>query len=193
MQGKQIDLPTVEQIETELKREDNKKEYNRVLRSTVFVLLLVTAVAVILAVLMFPVLEIKGDTMTPTLQDGDIVVCAKVNEYHRGDIIVFYYDDTLLIKRVIAVGGDQVDMDEDGNVSINGVRISEPYATEKVLGDHDANFPYAVQKDEFFVLGDDRTQSVDSRNTALGAVTQDLIVGKLLFRLWPFQAIGGIG
>ncbi len=192
MKSKELELPTVEQIEAELKKENNRKEYNRVLRSTVFVLLVVTAAAVIVAVLMFPVLEIKGDAMNTTLQNGDFVVTGKAKEYQRGDIVAFYYNNTLLVKRIIAKGGDEVDIDEDGNVTVNGQAISEPYAAEKTLGESNVTFPYSVPQDEFFVLGDNRAQSVDSRNTALGAVTQDLIVGKLLFRVWPITAIGGV-
>lgn len=189
---RQTELPSLEQIEAALKRENNKKEYNRVLRSTIFVLLVVTAAAVIVAVLMFPVLEIKGDAMTTTLRNGDFVVTTKSDEYKRGDIIAFYYNNTLLVKRVIAVGGDVVEIDEEGNVTLNNAPLSEPYVAEKTLGDCDVEFPYTVPRDEFFVLGDNRTQSVDSRSTALGPVTQDLIVGKLLLRVWPFSAIGTI-
>ncbi len=192
MKGKEIELPTVEQIEAELNKENSKKEYNRVLRSTIFVLLVVTAAAVIVAVLMFPVLEIKGDAMTTTLRNGDFIVTGKAQEYERGDIIAFYYNNTLLVKRIIAKGGDEVDIGEDGSVTVNGQPISEPYVAEKTRGDCTVTLPYSVPKDEFFVLGDNRAQSVDSRNTALGAVTQDLIVGKLLFRVWPVTAIGGV-
>lgn len=192
MKGKKIDLPSIEQIEAELKRENSKKEYNRVLRSTIFVLLVVTAAAVIVAVLMFPVLEIKGDAMNATLHSGDFVVTGKAADYGRGDVVAFYYNNTLMVKRIIAVGGDEVDIDEDGNVSVNGQALSEPYVTQKALGECTVTLPYTVPKDEFFVLGDNRSQSVDSRNTALGPVTQDLIVGKLLLRVWPITAIGGI-
>lgn len=192
MKGKQRELPTLEQIEAELKKENSRKEYNRVLRSTIFVLLVVTAAAVIVAVLMFPVLEIKGDAMNTTLRDGDFVVTAKSSEYGRGDVIAFYYNNTLLVKRIIAVGGDEVDMDEDGSVTVNGQVLSEPYVAQKTLGDCNVTFPYTVPQNEYFVLGDNRSQSVDSRNTALGPVTQDLIAGKLLFRVWPITAIGGI-
>ncbi|NBJ88250.1 signal peptidase I [Acutalibacter sp. 1XD8-36] len=192
MKGKELELPTIEQIEAELKKENNRKEYNRVLRSTIFVLLVVTAAAVIVAVLMFPVLEIKGEAMNTTLRNGDFVVTGKASEYQRGDIVAFYYNNTLLVKRIIAKGGDEVDIDGDGNVTVNGQAISEPYVTEKTLGESNVTFPYSVPQDEFFVLGDNRAQSVDSRNTALGAVTQDLIVGKLLFRVWPITAIGGV-
>lgn len=192
MKGKLTDLPTIEQIEAELKKENTKKEYNKVLRTTIFVLLVVTAAAVIITVLMFPVLEIKGDAMNATLRNGDFIVTGKAAEYSRGDVIAFYYNNTLLVKRIIAVGGDEVDIDEDGNVTVNGQAISEPYVTGKTLGECNVTFPYSVPSDEFFVLGDNRAMSVDSRNTALGTVTQDLIVGKLLFRVWPFGAIGGI-
>lgn len=190
MKAKQIDLPSIEQIEAELRRENSRKEYHKVLRTMVFVLMVVTAAAVIVAVLMFPVLEIKSDTMSPTLHTDNLVVTFKASEYGRGDVIAFYYNNTLLVKRIIAVGGDEVDIDEDGNVKVNGRSISEPYVSGKTRGECDVTFPYKVPRDEFFVLGDNRALSVDSRTTALGAVTQDLIVGKLLLRVWPFTSIG---
>ena len=192
MKGKKLDLPSVAQLEAELEKENSKKEYNRVLRGTIFALLVVTAAAVIVAVFMFPVLEIKGGAMTPTLNNGDFVVAFSPSEYKRGDVIAFYYDNALLVKRVIAVGGDEVDIDEDGNVSVNGQALSEPYVMEKARGQCDVSFPYKVPQDEYFVLGDNRSQSVDSRNTALGAVTQDLIVGKLLLRIWPLTVFGAV-
>lgn len=190
MKAKQIELPSIEQIEAELRRENSRKEYRKVLRTLVFVLMVVTAAAVIVAVLVFPVLQIKSDTMSPTLRTDNLVVTIKATEYGRGDVIAFYYNNTLLVKRIIAVGGDEVDIDEGGNVKVNGKTISEPYVSGKTLGECDVTFPYKVPRDEFFVLGDNRTLSVDSRTTALGAVTQDLIVGKLLLRVWPFTSIG---
>lgn len=190
MKAKQIELPTINQIEAELRRENNRKEYHKVLRTMVFVLMVVTAAAVIVAVLVFPVLEIKSDTMSPTLRHDDLVVTIKKAEYGRGDVVAFYYNNTLLVKRIIAVGGDEIDIDDKGTVTVNGRTVQEPYVSRKTLGECDVTFPYKVPRDEFFVLGDNRTLSVDSRNTALGAVTQDLIVGKLLLRVWPFTAIG---
>lgn len=189
---KAVDLPTLEQIEAELKVENGKREYRLILRSTVFVLLLVTAAAVIVAVFLFPVLEIKGGAMEPTLKNGQYVVTINTSGYQQGDVIAFYYDNTLLVKRVIAVGGDQVDIDADGNVSVNGKELREPYVSHKVLGDGDETFPLVVPDDEYFVLGDNRSQSVDSRNAALGTVAQERVVGKLLFRVWPLGAAGKI-
>lgn len=190
--AKPLELPTLEQIEAELARVNGKREYGRALRSTFFVLLLVTAVAVIVAVFLFPVLEIKGGTMEPTLQSGQYIVAVTADDYQRGDVIAFYFNNNLLVKRVIAVGGDQVEIDEDGTVTVNGRPLSEPYVTGKTLGECNVTFPFQVPADQLFVLGDNRAQSVDSRNTELGTVTKDLVVGKLMFRVWPLKAMGKI-
>ena len=189
---KPVDLPTVSQIEAELKAENHKKEYGRVMRTTVFALLLVTAAAAIVAVLMFPVLQIKGMSMANTLNSGDVVIAMGRGEYDRGDVVAFYYDDTLLVKRVVAIAGDWVDADEEGNVLINGSAIEEPYAIGKKDGGWDIALPYLVPAEELFVLGDNREASTDSRSAAMGTVQLDAVVGKLLLRVWPLGGIGAV-
>lgn len=189
---KPLDLPTVTQIEAELKAENHRKEYSRVMRTTVFALLVVTAAAAIVAVLMFPVLQIKGMGMSNTLNSGDVVVAMGCGEYARGDVIAFYFDDTLLVKRVVAVGGDTVDKDDEGNVLVNGTLLDEPYAVGKKDGGWDISLPYQVPAEELFVLGDNREASTDSRTAAMGTVEQDAVVGKLLLRVWPLGGLGAV-
>lgn len=186
------DLPTVSQVEIELKKENRKREFRQVLRTTVFTLVLVTAAAVIAAVLMFPVLQIKGDSMAETLENGDVVIATSFQDYRPGDIVAFYHNNTLLVKRVIAVSGDSVSLEEDGTVVVNGVKLSEPYLTQKALGECNIDFPCKVPNEELFVIGDNRETSIDSRNTALGTVEKDLVVGKLFFRVWPLKGLGTI-
>lgn len=181
--------PSVEDLETELRRVKYTQRYHSVLRSTVFTLITVAAAAVLVATLWLPVLQIFGSSMTPTLQDGDIIFSVKSNQMEQGDIIAFYYNNKILIKRVIATPGDWVDIDAEGTVYVNGVLLDEPYLTEKDLGGADIELPYQVPEGKFFVLGDHRATSVDSRHTAVGCVTQDQVVGKILIRIWPLNQI----
>jgi signal peptidase I len=187
-----IDMPTVEQLEKELARENYKKSYGKVVRSTFFSLIVVAAAAVLIAVLVLPVLQISGTSMTDTLQDGDIVVGVNDSNYKVGDIIAFYYNNNILVKRVIATAGDWVDVDEDGNVYVNGNLLDEPYVSEKAFGECNIKLPYQVPDNKCFVMGDHRSTSIDSRNTAVGCIGSDAIVGKLIFRVWPLSQIGNI-
>ena len=189
---KTVDLPTVAQVEAELEKELSKKEYSRVMRTTVFALMVAAAAAVIIAVLIFPVLRMNGTSMTNTLMDGDVVVTMSTSDFSPGDIIAFYYNNTLLVKRVIAVTGDWVDIDKEGNVFVNGEELDEPYVTDKALGECNITLPYQVPEGRIFVMGDHRETSIDSRNTAVGCVNKDLVVGKLLFRVWPLSGLGAV-
>lgn len=186
------EYPTVAQLEHELKRVRYQSRYGRVLRSTVFSLVVVAAVAVLVAVLLLPVLQIYGHSMTPTLEDGDIVVSIKGSDFEPGDVIAFYYNNKILVKRVIAGPGDWVDIDKDGNVTVNGQALEEPYLQEKALGDCNIKLPYQVPDSRLFVMGDHRSVSVDSRNTAVGCVAQEQIVGRLVFRIWPLSGMGAL-
>lgn len=186
------EYPTVAQLEHELKRVRYQSRYGRVLRSTVFSLVVVAAVAVLVAVLLLPVLQIYGHSMTPTLEDGDIVVSIKGSDFEPGDVIAFYYNNKILVKRVIAGPGDWVDIDKDGNVTVNGQALEEPYLQEKALGDCNIKLPYQVPDSRLFVMGDHRSVSVDSRNTAVGCVAQEQIVGRLVFRIWPLNGMGAL-
>lgn len=184
--------PSIEQIEAELNRVKYKQRYRVVLKSTVYTLITVAAVAVLVATLWLPVLQIYGSSMTPTLQDGEIVFSVKTEDMEQGDIIAFYYNNKILVKRVIAGPGEWVNIcPETGNVFVNDVLLEEPYLQEKSFGDADIEFPYQVPDGKIFVMGDHRSTSVDSRHTAVGCVAEEQIVGKIVFRVWPLDQFGG--
>ncbi len=187
---KGLAAPSVELLEAELKKEQYKSNYSRVLKSTVFSLLVVAAVAVLIAVLLLPVLQISGTSMTETLQDEDIVVAVNGSSYRTGDVIAFYYNNNILIKRVIASAGDWVDIDDEGNVFVNEEQLDEPYISEKALGECNIDLPYQVPDGKCFVMGDHRAVSIDSRNKSIGCVSNDMVVGKILFRVWPLSGLG---
>lgn len=184
--------PTTEQLEGELKRVRYKSRYRSVLRSTIYSLITVAAIAVLIATLWLPVLQVYGNSMTPTLQNGEIIITVKVSEFEPGDIISFYYNNKILIKRVIARSGEWVNMDADGNVYVNETLLDEPYLDEKAFGDCNIELPYQVPEGRVFVMGDQRSTSVDSRNSAVGCVAQEQIVGKILFRVWPLEKFGWV-
>lgn len=185
-------MPELPQLEAELKRERYRARYRRTLRSTVGTLITVAAAAVLVATLLMPVLQIYGASMTPTLYNGDIVLSLKGASFEKGDIIAFYYNNKILVKRVIANPGDWVDITEDGTVYVNDIPLDEPYVSEPALGECSIQLPYQVPEGRVFVLGDHRSVSVDSRSTAVGCVAEEQIVGRLTFRLWPLNAIGSI-
>ena len=194
---KERTLPTtMEEFEAALKKErlkeKNRRDYNVILRSTIATLLTVAAVAILVATLMLPVLRIYGTSMDPTLKDGDIVISLKNAHFDRQDIIAFYYNNNVLVKRVIGRPGEWVDVDKDGNVFVNGVALRETYLIDKALGDSDITYPYQVPDGKYFVMGDHRAVSVDSRNTAVGCVSEEQVVGKLTFRVWPLSDFGEI-
>lgn len=188
---KMNERPSVAQLEEELKRVNYRQRYQVVLKSTVYSLITVAAVAVLVATLWLPVLQISGNSMTPTLQDGEIVFSVKTSELERGDIVAFYYNNKILVKRFIAGPGDWVDIDESGTVYVNGEALEEPYLVEKSFGDTDIELPYQVPDGKIFVMGDHRATSVDSRHTVIGCVAEEQIVGKIIFRVWPLSRFGG--
>lgn len=185
-------VPPLEQLEEELNRIKYKKRYGSVFRSTIYALMIVAAAAILVSMLLFPVLNIHGSSMTPTLNDGNVVVCLKNSHYDVGDTIAFYYNNKILVKRVIARSGEWVDIDKDGNVYVNGEKLEEPYVQDLALGECDIELPYQVPEGRVFVMGDHRSVSVDSRSTSVGCVSDEQIVGKLIFRVWPFESFGPI-
>lgn len=186
------DFPEIEQLEAELHRERYRSRYRQVLRSTVYTLIVVAAVAVLVAVLLLPVLQIYGNSMTPTLTEGDIVVSVKGNDFAPGDLVSFYIGNKLLVKRYIAGPGQWVQIDEDGNVYVDSVLLDEPYLVEKALGDCNIELPYQVPENRIFCIGDHRSTSVDSRNTSVGCIADEQIVGKIVFRVWPMSGFGPV-
>ncbi len=188
-----IDLPSAEQIDRERRRLRYRQRYRRTLRSTIAILIVVAALAVLVATLWMPVLRIYGSSMAPTLENGQIVVSVKSTRFESGDLIAFYHGNKLLIKRCIANSGDYVDIDEDGNVSVNGALLEEPYLSEKAYGQTDIELPYQVPDQRRFVMGDNRSASIDSRSTVVGCITEEQIVGKIVFRVWPLDVFGPLG
>ena len=186
---KEVSLPTKKQVETERKRYRRQKAYNKALRGTVYVLTIVAAVAVLIATLVLPVLQIEGTSMEPTLSNGDVVLLAKTTRFERGDLCAFTWNNKLLIKRVIGLPGDWIEIDTDGTIYLNGDKLEEPYVEHQALGECDLEFPFQVPQEQYFAIGDMRESSIDSRNTVIGCIPKDQIVGKVFFRIWPFKKI----
>lgn len=190
MKRRNVKRPTAEAVEKELQRVYYNERYGKTLRSTVYALITVAAIAVLVATLLLPVLQIHGSSMAPTISDGELVISIKGANYDKQDVIAFYYNNKILVKRVIAKSGEWVNIDEYGNVTVNGELIDEPYLYDKALGESDIELPYQVPEGRVFVMGDHRSVSVDSRNTAVGCVAEEQVVGKLAFRIWPLNKIG---
>ena len=185
-----VDYPSVEQLAAELKRVKYRSRYRAVLRSTLYMLIVVAAVAVLVATIWMPVLQIYGASMTPTLSEGDIVVSIKGSDFQPGDLVAFYLGNKILVKRCIAGPGQWVDIDEDGNVYVDDKLLEEPYLTEKSLGGSNIELPYQVPDNRYFCMGDHRSTSVDSRHKEVSCVSEEQIVGKIVFRVFPFGGFG---
>ena len=184
-----VEIPSIDQVKTELAEIENRRKYIGALRSTIYVLIVVAAVAVLISTLVFPVLQVSGTSMEPTLKDEEIIVLIKTDNYSTGDLVGFYYQNKLLLKRVIATSGDYVDIDLNGAVSVNGKRMDEPYVNELSLGTCDIELPYQVPDGRIFVMGDHRDISIDSRTKAVGCIEKEQIVGIVLFRIWPLNRL----
>lgn len=184
--------PELEEIRAEIHREKYRTRYRRVMRSTTAVLIVVAAVSVLVATLWMPVLHIYGVSMSPTLNDGEIVISVKSRSMQQGELVAFYYGNKLLVKRCIAGPGDWVNIDDDGNIYVNSEYLDEPYIQEKALGECNIKLPYQVPDERWFLVGDSRAVSVDSRSTAVGCISQEQIVGKIVFRIWPLSRIGAV-
>jgi len=185
-------VPTLEELEREIARTKYRKNYQKTLRGTIGVLITVAAIAVLVATLLLPVLQIYGTSMTPTLENGEIVLSLKETDFQKHDIVAFYYNNKILVKRVIARAGEWVNIDADGNVSVDGKPLDEPYVQDLALGECDIALPYQVPEGRLFVMGDHRSVSVDSRSSSVGCVADEQIVGKLFFRIWPLSRFGAV-
>lgn len=187
-----VSIPSADVLEQELKRERYKHRYRKTLWSTVYALITVAAVAVLVATLWMPVLQIYGSSMSPTLEEGDIVISIKASDLQQGDVVGFYYGNKLLVKRNIAGTGSWVDMDESGVIYVDGVALEEPYVDALSVGNADIEFPYQIPEEKYFLVGDHRSVSVDSRHSVVGSISKEYIVGKIVFRIWPLNRFGPV-
>lgn len=182
-------LPNAEQLSNEIKRIRYIKEYRRMLSNTVSSLIVVAAVAVLISMLFLPVLRVTGTSMAPTFMNDELVICNKRGNFKSGDVVAFYFNNKILLKRVIGTAGDVIDIKEDGTVYLNGEVLDEPYVNEKALGECDIKLPYQVPDNRIFVMGDHRSTSIDSRSTSVGCIADEYIIGKVILRIWPFKFI----
>ena len=189
---REMDLPTAEQLKNELERVRYKSNFRRTMLSTVSSLTVVAAVAVIVSVLFLPVLRVTGTSMAPTMLNDELIVCSKRSDFKSGDIVAFYLNNKILLKRVIGVSGDVIDIDEEGNVYVNGEMLDEPYLNEKAKGECDIELPYQVPENRIFVMGDHRAVSIDSRSTSVGCIADEYVIGRVILRVWPFERAGRV-
>lgn len=189
---KPIELPTIEELEAEINRKKHKQNQHHLMRNAIYVLIVVAAVTSLISIFFVRALKTFGSSMTPTLEDGDIVAVYLTDEAEPGQLVAFYFNNKLIIKRVIALGGSVVDMDEAGNVFVDGSPLKEPYLTEKALGEVSVEFPFTVPDGQYFVLGDNRITSTDSRSSIIGCVDPDNMLGRVIFKVWPLDEFGKI-
>lgn len=183
-------IPEIDELKAELDRVKYKRRYINVFKSTVYTLVVVAAFAVLVATLWMPVLQIYGSSMTPTIEEGQIVVSVKSKNFEQGDLVAFYIGNKLLVKRIIATPSDYVLVDENGTVFVNGEELDEPYVSEKAFGECDIEYPYQVPDSKYFLMGDHRKTSIDSRTSTVGCISDEEIVGKILFCVWPISDFG---
>ena len=186
------EFPALNRLEAELSRVKSRREFIKIIISTISSLIVVAAVAVLVSTLFMPVLRVTGTSMAPTLMNDQFVVCRKTGNFERGDIVAFYYNNKILLKRVIGVSGDYINIDDDGNVYVNDELLDEPYLSDKALGECDIELPYQVPDERIFVMGDRRSTSIDSRSSTVGCISEEAVLGKVVLRIWPFDDIGFI-
>lgn len=185
-----IEIPSREAVAEEKKRLRHRNRFRRSLFNTIGFLIVVAAVSVLISARFLPVVQVSGSSMEPTLRDGEILILQKTDDFETGDLIAFYYQSRILLKRVIGTAGDYIDIDAQGNVSVNGIWLDEPYVTERSLEECDIRLPYQVPDGRVFVMGDHRSVSIDSRTREVGCVAQEQMVGKVAFRIWPLSRAG---
>ncbi len=186
------DIPTAEQLNSEVRRINYRRNYVKTLYTTVSSLLVVASIAVLVSMLFLPVLRVTGTSMTPTLLNDELLICSKRSNFESGDIVAFYFNNKILLKRVIGTAGDVIDIADDGTVYLNGNELDEPYVNEKAFGECDIKLPYQVPENRIFVMGDHRSVSIDSRSTSVGCVADEYIIGKVILRIWPFKVISKV-
>lgn len=191
-ENQKVILPTLAELEAEYERVEHGIAFKSVLRSTLYILITVAAVAVLISVFYMPILHIYGTSMSPSLKDGEFVAAIKTSDLQSGDVVAFYYNNKLLVKRVVGVPGDWIDLKENGDFYVNGELLDEPYIEEKAFGDCNISLPLQVPESRYFLVGDHRSVSIDSRNTAVGFVSEEQLVGKLVYRVWPIENIGKV-
>lgn len=187
---KEMDLPATQQLEDELRRLRYKENFAKTLWSTVSSLIVVAALTVVVSMLFVPVLRVTGTSMTPTMLNDELILCLKSSNFEKGDVVAFYYNNKVLLKRVIGVAGDVIDISEDGTVYLNDEALDEPYLNEKALGECDIELPYQVPESRVFVMGDHRAISIDSRSSSVGCIAEEYVIGKVFFRVYPFSRCG---
>lgn len=182
----------IKELRQELRRVKYNNKFAATLYNTIGTLLVVAAIAIIVTNQWFPILQVTGTSMSPTLAEGEILIASKGSDFTTGDVVAFYYNNKILVKRVIALSGDWVNISDDGTVYVNDIALDEPYLPEKAFGDCNIELPYQVPESKIFVMGDNRSVSLDSRNTAIGCIAEEQIVGKVDFVLWPLTDFGNI-
>lgn len=189
-QQKEITIPTIDQVRLERDKLRNRKEYRRTAVHILEILVVAAAISVLLATVFFPIIRVSGVSMEPTLENGQVIVLEKTGNFKTGDLIAFYYQNKILLKRVIGCSGDYIDIDADGNVYVNDIKLEEPYLKDRALGECDITLPYQVPEGKIFVMGDHRSKSIDSRSRQIGCVSEEQVAGRVMFRLWPLKDIG---
>lgn len=187
-----IRRPSLDQINKELNRLKKRKAYLSAFKGTIWILIVAAALSIICSTFFVTVLDIQGNSMEPTLNDSELVLTVKNSSMETGDIVAFYYNNKILLKRVIGVPGDWINIERDGTVYVNSIMLEEPYVQNKKLGDCDLTFPYQVPENRIFVLGDHRDVSIDSRNEAIGTIAKEQILGEVFIRVWPLERIGRV-
>ena len=184
------DLPTTGQLAEEMRRLQYGERFAKSVLHTVSSLIVAAAAAVLISTMLLPVLRVTGASMTPTLQNDEILLCNKLRNVQRGDIIAFYYNNKVLLKRVIGTAGDKINIEEDGTVILNGEPLDEPYIQESDYGECDIDLPYQVPENRYFVMGDHRAVSVDSRSTSVGCISEENVIGAVFLKIWPLRSFG---